>query len=74
MPQEFGVDGLVEQVQATFDELPDARTGKNTVYEMKDAALGAFSVFFTQSASFLAHQQEMERTKGCNNARSLFGV
>jgi hypothetical protein len=74
MPQEFSVDGLVEQVQATFDELPDARTGKNTVYEMKDAALSAFSVFFTQSASFLAHQQEMERTKGCNNARSLFGV
>lgn len=74
MPQEFSVDALVERVQKTFDELPDARAGKNTVYEMKDAALGAFSVFFTQSPSFLAHQQEMERTKGCSNARSLFGM
>lgn len=74
MPQEFSVDGLVEQVHETFDELPDVRTGKNTVYEMKDAALGAFSVFFTQSPSFLAHQQEMERTKGCTNARTLFGI
>ena len=74
MPKEFSVDALVEQVQETFEELPDARTGKNTVYEMKDAALGAFSVFFTQSPSFLAHQQQMERTKGCNNARSLFGI
>jgi hypothetical protein len=33
-----------------------------------------FSVSFTPSPSFLAHQQEMVRTKGCNHARSLFGI
>jgi hypothetical protein len=41
---------------------------------MCDAALAAFGVFFTQSPSFLAHQRDMQRRKGHNNARSLFGV
>jgi hypothetical protein len=30
---------------------------------MDDAALGAFSVFFTQCPSFLAHQKAMEKAK-----------
>ena len=36
---------------ATF---PDTRKGKNTHYTVRDAALGAFAVFFTQSPSVLA--------------------
>jgi hypothetical protein len=36
--------------------------------------LGAFSVFFTQSPSFLAHQKAMQETKGENNARTLFQI
>jgi hypothetical protein len=36
--------------------------------------MGAFSVFFTQSRSFLAYQRDMQRQKGHNNAHSLFGV
>ena len=39
---------------------------------MEDAAMGAFSVFFTQCASFLEYQQEMKRHKGRSNAESLF--
>ena len=53
---------------------PEHREGKNTQYEILDAVLGAFSVFFTQSPSFLAHQRDMERRKGQNNAPSLFGL
>ena len=34
----------------------------------------AFSVFFTQSPSFLAHQRSMALNKGQNNTQSLFGV
>jgi hypothetical protein len=41
---------------------------------MKDAALGAFSIFFTQSPSFLAYQTRMQETQGQNNADSLFGI
>ena len=36
--------------------------------------LGAFSVFMTQSASFLAHQRDLERRKGCNNISNMFAV
>jgi len=41
---------------------------------MEDAALSAFSVFFTQTPSFLAYQRAMEGNKGSSNAQSLFGV
>ena len=54
--------------------LPDKRTGKNRRYGMEDAALSAFSVFFTQTPSFLAYQRAMEQNKGHSNAQSLFGV
>jgi hypothetical protein len=41
---------------------------------MEDAALSAFSVFFTQTPSFLVYQRMMEGSKGNSNAQSLFGV
>jgi hypothetical protein len=41
---------------------------------MEDAALSAFSVFFTQNPSFLAYQRMMEGSKGRSNAQSLFGA
>ncbi len=34
--------------------------------------LAAFSVFFTQSSSFLQHQSLMKQNKGKDNAQSLF--
>lgn len=41
---------------------------------MEDAALSAFSVFFTQTPSFLSYQRMMEGSKGKSNTQSLFGV
>jgi hypothetical protein len=41
---------------------------------MVDAALSAFSVFFTQSPSFLDWQIRMQQAQGKNNAESLFGI
>lgn len=43
-------------------------------YGIADGALSAFSVFFMQSGSFLAHQRLLEKKKGRSNARSLFQV
>lgn len=57
-----------------FKSLPDHRTGQNSHYAIEDAAKGAFSVFFTQSASFLAHQQAMKQSKGRSNAETLFQI
>ena len=50
----------------------DVRTGANTQYDMQDAGMSAFSVFFAQSPSFLAHQRDMQRRKGQSNAERLF--
>jgi hypothetical protein len=70
----LGFDALTQALHRTLDQLPDPRRGKNTTYTVKDAALGAFAVFFTQSPSFLAHQQTLRQAKGISNAQSLFGI
>ena len=61
-------------VTTTLRQLPDERTSRNRLYTLGDAGLAAFSVFFTQSPSFLAYQAQMQRRQGHNNARSLFGL
>ena len=65
---------LVTRFRERLGQLPDHRTGKNISYRIRDAALSAFSVFFTQSPSFLAHQRAMEKSKGRSNAGSLFQI
>ena len=70
-PDTFGL--LVEQLRSTVECFPDVRTG-DIRYSMADAALGAFSVFFTQSPSFLDFQRTLQVAKGCNNALTLFGI
>jgi len=67
-------DGIVSFFRQELESLPDKRTGKNTRYEMIDAGLSAFSVFFTQNPSFLSYQKTMVETKGRSNAQSMFGV
>ena len=67
-------DTIVGSFRQRLSSLPDKRTGKNTRYGMDDAALSAFSVFFTQTPSFLSYQRMMEGSKGKSNAQSLFGV
>ena len=67
-------DSLIGFFRNVLQKLPDKRTGKNTRYGMEDAALSAFSVFFTQTPSFLSYQRTMAATKGRSNAQSLFGV
>jgi hypothetical protein len=67
-------DTIVSSFRQVLESLPDKRTGKNSRYGMEDAALSAFSVFFTQSASVLAYQRTMEGNKGRSNAQTLFGV
>jgi hypothetical protein len=62
-------------LREVFEGLPEHRSGGNNQhYTIADAALSAFSVFFTQSPSFLDYQVRMQKHRGRNNARSLFGV
>lgn len=71
---ELRLERLVKVIQQSFGEFCDVRTGKNTQYDLVDAGMGAFAVFFTQSPSFLAYQQDLKRRKGRSNAESLFGM
>jgi len=74
LKQPGAFDAIVGCFRQVLKALPDKRTGKNTRYGMEDAALSAFSVFFTQNPSFLAYQRMMADNKGRSNAQSLFGV
>jgi hypothetical protein len=74
MSQTITFPQLLAILEQSFRQLPDVRKGRNRQYSVGDAALAAFSVFFMQSASFLAHQQAMQDRQRRNNAKSLFGI
>ena len=65
---------LIKFLESAISQFPDIRLGTNKQYQIKDAALSAFSVFFTQCPSFLTYQKSMEQNKGNNNGRTLFGI
>lgn len=66
---------LITGFRLRWQSAPDTRKpNNNTRYQMADGLLAAFSVFFMQSRSFLAHQRLMQSKKGRNNAASLFQV
>ena len=65
---------MLEGLRQDLKEVPEHRSGRNIQYAIADAGLGAFAVFYMQSPSFLAHQRDMQRKKGQNNAHGLFGV
>ncbi|MCI0397411.1 MAG: ISNCY family transposase [Chloroflexi bacterium] len=75
MSETLSLSHIVERFQARWQSLPDHRqASNNTQYEIADAAASAFSVFFMQSPSFLAHQRDMHQRKGRDNVATLFGV
>lgn len=65
---------LVGSLRAVLAGLPDRRKAKNLSYAMAEFGLSAFSVFFTQSPSFLAHQKTLQAARGKNNAQSFFQI
>ncbi len=70
----FTFDNLVSSFRSVMKKFPDKRRGNNSQYAIEDAAAGAFSIFFTQSPSFLAFQDSMQKTKGKSNAQTLFSM
>jgi hypothetical protein len=68
-------DGMVDSINRVGSQFKDKRKGKNKSYKkIEDFVLSAFSVFYLQCPSFLAHQEAMESDQGNNNARTLFGI
>jgi hypothetical protein len=63
---------LIRMLRESCASLPDKRTGSNARYTMADIGMAAFSVFFMQSPSFLAHQRQLKEGHGRSNCESLF--
>src|SRR5262249_46473229 len=72
MPHPVGFDALKDILSQRIAQVPDHRKqGPNTQYTIHDAALGAFGIFFTPSASFLEYQRRLQHTQGRNQVRTL---
>jgi hypothetical protein len=65
---------LLGALRRCCESFPDPRRGANGTYRIADFGLAAFSVFFMQSPSFLAHQRRLEHGHGRSNCRTLFGL
>ena len=65
---------MIRTLRETCARLPDKRTGNNARYTMADIGMAAYSVFFMQSPSFLAHQRQLQEGPGHgrSNCETLF--
>jgi hypothetical protein len=68
------LDRLIGALRGCCHALPDLRQGGDVRYTMADIGLSAFSLFFLQSPSFLAHQRRLEAGQGRSNCQTLFGL
>ena len=68
------LDTLLGSLRRCCGSLPDKRTGANGRYGMADIGIAAFSVFFMQSPSFLAHQRQLAQGHGRSNCETLFAM
>lgn len=67
-------DRLIAAVRRCCLSIPDKRQGQNTTYDMADFGMAAFSAFFMQSPSFLAHQRHLSAGQGRSNCQTLFAM
>jgi hypothetical protein len=68
------LDTLLGSLRRCCGSLPDKRTGANGRFGMADIGVAAFSVFFMQSPSFLAHQRHLAQGRGRSNCETLFAM
>jgi hypothetical protein len=71
----LNLEALLDYLNSSISQLTDPRRKSNaTKYTMRDAILGAFSMFFMQNESFLEHQRQMASLHGKSNAQTMFGI
>jgi hypothetical protein len=68
------LETLLGALRRCCEGFPDPRRGSNGTYKIADIGMAAFSVFFMQSPSFLAHQRRLQEGHGRSNCVSLFGL
>ena len=66
---------FLDFLQEGIEKIQDPRSKSNgTKFKVSDAMLSAFSMFFTQSQSFLEYQRQLQSRSGKDNIQSIFGV
>jgi hypothetical protein len=68
------LERLLASLRQSCGTFPDKRHGTNVSYGLADIGMAAFSAFFMQSPSFLAHQRHLEEGHGRSNCETLFGM
>jgi hypothetical protein len=68
------LEELLSDLRDVCAGLADKRQGQKCRYTMADIGLAAFSVFFMQSPSFLAHQRVLAAGHGRSNCQTLLGM
>ena len=72
MKDKFHIGKMIKSLRKDMETFPDHCRGHYRQYEVADAGMAAFSVFCTQSASFLDHQRAVNLLRGRSNVPSLF--
>lgn len=65
---------LLSNLRQACAGFADARQWRPANIPISDVGMSAFSLFFMQSESFLAHQRRMEQGRNSSNCRTLFGI
>jgi hypothetical protein len=65
---------LLGLLSKDIEDFLDPGRGCDTQYSIYEIGLAAFTVFFCQRSSFLAHQKLISQSQGTNNSYTLFGV
>jgi len=68
------LENLLCELKGVCAGLEDKRRVADCTYTMADIGMAAFSLFFMQSPSFLAHQEALAAGRGRSNCQTLFGM
>jgi hypothetical protein len=68
------LEELLGGLRRACASFPDVRQWRPDNMAITDATMAAFSLFFMQSESFLAHQRRMEHGRNASNCKTLFGI
>jgi hypothetical protein len=68
------LEDLLSRLRTVCSGLDDTRRQQDCDYTITDIAMAAFSVFFMQSPSFLAHQKALADGHGRSNCQTLLGM
>ena len=68
-------NNLINIFKSNIERIEDKRRQRSDLaYSFTDIILSSFSLFYFQSESWLSFQRKMQKSKGKNNAKAIFGI